>query len=407
MDIDNNMQLTSNGFLSPIVSTNTHLSSWKNWGLNLASANLNNGESFLKSVDKNQYSLLKNNSQDYPTTQKISTTSSQIGSSPLSAPSIISNTAPAISSSLSSLVKKPISGAKAPKVNALVKNSAMISSGIDTAGSLLTGLTKQSQSKLDQGISAGANAAGSALMSIPTPWTVAAGAAVKGLSYLNTSLGPTVKGTSNYDLASSSSSYTGIKKYGDQKFGLASNLFGQAGKQQAKVNKSNQQLAMAQKILQNQYDPNQSAQLFSNSYNNAITGTNSTLNSQNIFGKNGIKVKSVKELVQETKAMRKMESGGKFNVIPDGALHARLNNMSNEELEGNITKKGIPVIVKGSEGIKQIAEIEKNEIVIYKDIVNKLEQYRKDKNALEAGKLLAEEILRNTKDNTGLLKVVE
>ena len=102
-----------------------------------------------------------------------------------------------------------------------------------------------------------------------------------------------------------------------------------------------------------------------------------------------------------------MKSGGKFNVIPDGALHARLNNMSNEELEGNITKKGIPVIVKGAEGIKQVAEIEKNEIILHKDVVDKLEQYRKDKNALDAGKLLVEEILRNTVDNTGLLKTVE
>ena len=147
--------------------------------------------------------------------------------------------------------------------------------------------------------------------------------------------------------------------------------------------------------------------MFATGYNNAVTGTNSLLSSQNIFGKEGMKVKSVKELVEETKQARKMKSGGKFNVIPDGALHARLNNMSNEELEGNITKKGIPVIVKGAEGIKQVAEIEKNEIILHKDVVDKLEQYRKDKNALDAGKLLVEEILRNTVDNTGLLKTVE
>jgi hypothetical protein len=147
--------------------------------------------------------------------------------------------------------------------------------------------------------------------------------------------------------------------------------------------------------------------MFATGYNNAVTGTNSLLSSQNIFGKEGMKVKSVKELVEETKHARKMKSGGKFNVIPDGALHARLNNMSNEELEGNITKKGIPVIVKGAEGIKQVAEIEKNEIILHKDVVDKLEQYRKDKNALDAGKLLVEEILRNTVDNTGLLKTVE
>jgi hypothetical protein len=33
--------------------------------------------------------------------------------------------------------------------------------------------------------------------------------------------------------------------------------------------------------------------------------------------------------------------GGKFNVIPAGALHARLHHMENDE---HITKKGIPVV---------------------------------------------------------------
>jgi hypothetical protein len=38
--------------------------------------------------------------------------------------------------------------------------------------------------------------------------------------------------------------------------------------------------------------------------------------------------------------------GGKFNVIPEGALHARKNNM---DIEG-ITKKGIPVVSESEGG---------------------------------------------------------
>lgn len=401
MNTTNDMQLTSNGIFSPVVSTNPHLSSWNNWGLNLASANFNDAPSFLASIDKNQYSLLKNSNQNYPTiTQTSSTTTPKIELK-TNTNNLIS-AAGSLGKTIGSLFSKTKDTSKG-----LASKSGAISSGIDTAGSLLTGVTKQSEDKTDQGVSMAANTVGDIAMAIPTPWTVAGGALLKGFSYLNTSIGPTVKGTGYYDLANNSSSYTGIKKYDNKKFGLTGTLFGKAGDYGRKVAGANAKLYTAQQILKNNYDPNQSKQMFATGYNNAVTGTNSLLSSQNIFGKEGMKVKSVKELVEETKQARKMKSGGKFNVIPDGALHARLNNMSNEELEGNITKKGIPVIVKGAEGIKQVAEIEKNEIILHKDVVDKLEQYRKDKNALDAGKLLVEEILRNTVDNTGLLKTVE
>lgn len=404
MNTTNDMQLTSNGIFSPVVSTNPHLSSWNNWGLNLASANFNDAPSFLASIDKNQYSLLKNSNQNYPTiTQTSSTTTPKI--------ELKTNTNNLISaaSSLGKTIGSLFSKTNTSKFGkGLASKSEAISSGIDTAGSLLTGVTKQSEDKTDQGVSMAANTVGDIAMAIPTPVTFIGGALAKTFGYLNTSIGPTVKGTGYYDLANNSSSYTGIKKYGNKKFGLTTTLFGGDRRQRNRVAGANAQLAAAQGILEkSKWDPNQSKQMFATGYNNAVTGTNSLLSSQNIFGKEGMKVKSVKELVEETKHARKMKSGGKFNVIPDGALHARLNNMSNEELEGNITKKGIPVIVKGAEGIKQVAEIEKNEIILHKDVVDKLEQYRKDKNALDAGKLLVEEILRNTVDNTGLLKTVE
>ena len=106
------------------------------------------------------------------------------------------------------------------------------------------------------------------------------------------------------------------------------------------------------------------------------------------------------------------KEGGKFNVIPDGALHARLHHMDNDE---NITKKGIPVVSEGEGGeLEQHAEIEREEIIFRLEVTEKIEellkkytdsssQDEKDNIAIEAGKLLADEILNNTQDNTGLL----
>lgn len=102
----------------------------------------------------------------------------------------------------------------------------------------------------------------------------------------------------------------------------------------------------------------------------------------------------------------KFQNGGKFNVIPDGALHARLHHL---DIDG-ITNKGIPVVVqkKGGE-VEQQAEVERNEIIFNLDTTKKLEALWKDGSdeaAIEAGKLLVSEILENTVDNTGLLKEV-
>lgn len=106
------------------------------------------------------------------------------------------------------------------------------------------------------------------------------------------------------------------------------------------------------------------------------------------------------------------QNGGSINVIPDGALHARKHNMN---LDG-ITEKGIPVVSEKDNGkIEQQAEIEKEEVIFRLEVTQKLEelekkyyseeasQKEKDEYALEAGKLITEELLHNTKDNAGLL----
>ncbi len=108
--------------------------------------------------------------------------------------------------------------------------------------------------------------------------------------------------------------------------------------------------------------------------------------------------------------------GGKVNVIPEGALHARLHHMENAD---NLTKKGIPVVAEKEGGeLEQQAEIERNEVILRLELTQELENLRKkyesseytqkekDQFAIEAGKLLTYELLENTVDNTGLLNEV-
>ena len=132
------------------------------------------------------------------------------------------------------------------------------------------------------------------------------------------------------------------------------------------------------------------------------------------IGKNGMKIEKQEEefiipdisefkpIIATEEQLQKFKEGGSFNIIPDGALHARKNNM---ELNG-ITKKGIPVVDKDG---NQQAEIEKNEIIFRKEVTTAIEEAIKDgsdKKAIEIGKLLVKEIFKNTKDNTGLIKEV-
>ena len=108
------------------------------------------------------------------------------------------------------------------------------------------------------------------------------------------------------------------------------------------------------------------------------------------------------------------KQGGQMNVIPEGALHARKNNM--EGAGEDFTAKGIPVVDNKGE---QQAEIEKNEVIFNKDLTdfieNNLKKFNseetsnseKDEIAIKVGKRLVKELLTNTDDRTGLISEVE
>ena len=116
----------------------------------------------------------------------------------------------------------------------------------------------------------------------------------------------------------------------------------------------------------------------------------------------------------------KHKNGGRFNVIPSGALHKERHHIEDVKpgME-HVTTKGIPVVLKNKAGeMKQQAEVEREEIIFTKQLTDKLEKMRKEYDECEdddkaneiarkAGELLADQILFNTKDYSGIMKKVK
>ena len=132
-------------------------------------------------------------------------------------------------------------------------------------------------------------------------------------------------------------------------------------------------------------------------------------------GKNGLKLMSLdkaRAILKSRQNVSKMQNGGVIgvdtNVVPEGALHARKNYLAelNPDLE-DATKKGIPVMAAdGGEVGEQVAEIEHSEIIFRLEVTKQLEALRKDGSEeamLEAGKLIANELIENTQDNVGMI----
>ena len=138
-----------------------------------------------------------------------------------------------------------------------------------------------------------------------------------------------------------------------------------------------------------------------------------------IYSKNSQKETSMGQessSIQQTKSeeINSFKEGGQMSVIPEGALHARKNEMELAK-EGTITHKGIPVV--DNEGEQQ-AEIERNEIIFRKQVTDKMEelykkyndaesQSKKDEIAIEMGKIITCEITKHTEDRTGLIEQVQ
>lgn len=133
-------------------------------------------------------------------------------------------------------------------------------------------------------------------------------------------------------------------------------------------------------------------------------------------GKKGLKLMSAKQvraIIQSNhqKETEKLQNGGVIgvdqSVLPTGALHKELHHIEdvNPELAEEITRKGIPVVTIDENGeFQQVAEVERDELIFSKSITDEIERLRKigDDNAMiECGRLVSEEIIENTQDNTG------
>lgn len=116
---------------------------------------------------------------------------------------------------------------------------------------------------------------------------------------------------------------------------------------------------------------------------------------------------------QENFNPQAFKQGGQMTTIPSGSLHARKNGMELAK-KGEITSKGIPVVDNNG---NQQAEIERNEVIFNHSTTTKLEElYKKFNNtdkesekneiAIKAGKILTDELINNTQDNTGLIQEV-
>lgn len=112
-------------------------------------------------------------------------------------------------------------------------------------------------------------------------------------------------------------------------------------------------------------------------------------------------------------------SDSSYNVIPSGALHEEPNHLGAVDHSfAGLTRMGIPVVSESDESsegnimddgkrIVQHAEIERGEIILRKALTDELLALRNSgtrNDMIEAGRILVDEVLNNTRDNIGLIK---
>lgn len=131
------------------------------------------------------------------------------------------------------------------------------------------------------------------------------------------------------------------------------------------------------------------------------------------MGRSGMKIQSLEEIrellknrVIEELDIQKFAEGG--SILPVGQRHKTLHHMDElgEQFE-DLTRKGIPVVTVDESGdMVQVAEIECSEWTISKSLTDEIEALWKDGSEeamIECGKLVCEHLLRQTKDDGGIL----
>lgn len=131
------------------------------------------------------------------------------------------------------------------------------------------------------------------------------------------------------------------------------------------------------------------------------------------MGRKGMKIQNLEEIrellknrVVEELDVQKFAEGG--SLMPAGKLHKELSHINElgEQYE-DLTRKGIPVVTLDEGGeIQQVAEVERDEWIWNLEFTQQIEALWKDGSEeamIEAGKLLVEELLRNTDDISGII----
>lgn len=131
------------------------------------------------------------------------------------------------------------------------------------------------------------------------------------------------------------------------------------------------------------------------------------------IGKQGMKFPELDDIREMLKNrvipeenVQKFADGG--SILPTGKLHKELSHINElgEQYE-DLTRKGIPVVTLDENNeIQQVAEIEHSEICLSKEVTDQLEALWKigDENAMiQAGKLITNELLYNTKDENNVI----
>ena len=205
-------------------------------------------------------------------------------------------------------------------------------------------------------------------------------------------------------------------KYSNKKAGLFD--FGFAKKGNAAVDKAEWQ----QNTILNTQDFNNRLK-----NNNIGSDLNSAIlnkyqgNQQLTLAKKGVKfpdLESARNILNSIKSkdIQSFKYGGKIekeNIIPTGALHKNLHHIEDNapELEGKITKKGIPVGVYNENGeFQETCEIESGEIIFSIESTKQIEEYHSDGSdeaAIECGKFLVDQIFNNTRDDDKVIKKTE
>ena len=310
-----------------------------------------------------------------------------------------------------------------------------VNAGLDLG---LTALGKESDA-LDGGVNAVADVAGYLDYAVPGLGTgIKYG--IKALNFADKAFGKTTKsfsgntGISGYQDFSTQGKQFRVSQTGARK---RSEIETQGNKKLFTAAKTNADALLKQQQARNQAIgntgiTNQSQLLGGQNYSVLTAKKGATL--QDI--RNYLKTRNIeKEVVPaivleadlEISEIQKFQKGG--SLIPSGALHKNKHNLEviNPDLKGEITEKGIPVISYAEKGevleyekdgetpkilaeggeIIQHAEIEKDEVILDLNLSKKLVELMKKgtpEAMIEAGKLLAEELMENTTDNTGLIE---